>query len=102
MGGTLGRYVKVIRVTRRVIASAYLYRFDNLSPLLLTYPGKCMEAGAKSRTTDVVTSLMGLAAKTATLLSINPVSGRQGPICPDAQLSPGNCDHAPPMSLPCV
>jgi hypothetical protein len=34
-----------------------------------------MEAGAKSRTTDVVTSLMGLAAKSATLLTLDPVTG---------------------------
>lgn len=37
-----------------------------------------MEAGAKSRTTDVVTSLMGLAAKSATLLMLNPITG-EGP-----------------------
>ena len=43
--------------------------------LVHTVPGKYMEAGAKSRTTDVVTSLMGLAAKSATLLTINPVTG---------------------------
>ena len=64
-----------------------------------------MEAGAKSRTTDVVTSLMGLAAKTATLLSINPATGRDGTCSALVHDSPmERCDHTsfPSMSLPCV
>ncbi|GAX75729.1 hypothetical protein CEUSTIGMA_g3172.t1 [Chlamydomonas eustigma] len=50
--------------------------FDS-SMLIITFvcAGKYMEAGAKSKTTDVVSSLMGLAAKTATLLQINPKTG---------------------------
>jgi cation transport ATPase len=43
--------------------------------LVVALLGKYMEAGAKSRTTDVVTSLMGLVAKTATLLTLNPTTG---------------------------
>jgi hypothetical protein len=38
--------------------------------------GKWMEARAKARTSDVVASLLSLAPRTATLLTISPTSGR--------------------------